>query len=100
MSITVKKVALSEQHSEAQGQLLHTNYLGLIGNIEVQCTIQLGTLTLTIAELRQLKVGQTLPLNQKTNEPIAIILNDQIIAKGELMSHGSQFAIQITEMGS
>ena len=77
MSITVKKVALAEQQSQADGQVINNNYLGLVGNIEVQCSIRVGTLNLTIAELRQLKSGQALHLNQKTNEPVELVLNDQ-----------------------
>jgi flagellar motor switch protein FliN/FliY len=98
MSITVKKIALTEQHSQTDGQILNDNYLGLVGNIEVQCSIRIGTLNLTIAKLRQLKLGQALNLDQKTNEPVELVLNDRVIAKGELMTYEDNFAIQITEV--
>lgn len=98
MSITVKKIALNEHSIQTEGEVINSNYLGLVGNIEVQCSVRVGTLTLTIAELRQLKTGQVLHLTQKTNDPIDIILNDQVIAKGELMSYDDQFAIQITQV--
>lgn len=98
MSITVKKIALKEHSIQTEGEVINSNYLGLVGNIQVQCNVRVGTLTLTIAELRQLKAGQVLHLTEKTNDPIEIILNDQVIAKGELMSYDDQFAIQITQV--
>jgi flagellar motor switch protein FliN/FliY len=101
MSITIKKIALSSPATKdikSIDQISNTHYLSLVETIEVQCSIRIGTVNLTIAELRQLKLGQVLQLQQKTNEPIEVILNDQVIARGELMSHEDNFALQITEV--
>lgn len=100
MTVTVKKIALAEQAPTPEGQLITDNHLGLIGNVEVSCAVRLGTLTLTIAELRQLKIGQTMALQQKTHEPVDIIVNNQVIARGELMCCEDNFAIQISEVCS
>ncbi|WP_028388028.1 FliM/FliN family flagellar motor switch protein [Legionella fairfieldensis] len=104
MSITVKKIALPEQIKQEtpieENRPLVDNYLNLVGAVEVECQIRVGTLTLTIAELSQLKQGQILPLHQKTHEPIDIVLNNQIIAHGELMAAEDHFAIRITEIAS
>lgn len=101
MTITVKKIALSEQQTQSGSKTLFSdNYLNIVGNLEVECLIRLGTLSLTISELRQLKLGQTFKLNQKTSEPIEIILNNQTIARGELLCAEDCFAMQITEVAS
>jgi flagellar motor switch protein FliN/FliY len=98
MSITVKKVALAEQRSELEGQTLSDNYSSLLDSVEVECSVRVGTLNMTISELRQLKSGQALQLNQKTSEPLDLILNGRVIARGELMSYEDNFAIQIKEV--
>ncbi|MBL7479144.1 FliM/FliN family flagellar motor switch protein [Legionella bononiensis] len=98
MNTTVKKVVLAEHHSQPEAQTVNQNYLGLVGGIEVQCNIRIGTLTVTIAQLRELKSGQVMHLEQKTNEPVEVLLNDKVIAKGELMSYEDKFAVQITEV--
>jgi flagellar motor switch protein FliN len=100
MSITVKKIALTECQSEPQGPLFNQHCLQLLGNLPVTCQIQLGTVTLSIAALQALQRGQTLALSQKIEEPLEIILHNQVIARGELMSHEEHFAIRITEVGS
>jgi flagellar motor switch protein FliN/FliY len=100
MSIRVKKISLNEHHTQTEGQIINKNYLGLIGDIEVRCTIRVGTFNLTIAELKELKSGQVIHLDQKTNEPVDIVLNERVIARGELMSHEDRFAVQITEVMS
>ena len=98
MTITAKKIALLEQQPSADGKPVTDNYLGLVGDVEVDCLVRLGTLTLTINELRQLKQGEQLTLSQKTYEPVDIVLKNQVIARGELMSCEDCFAIQITEI--
>ena len=98
MSVNIKKIALSEHAELPEEQLTVDKNLNFIANLEVQCVVRLGTLTLTIAELHQLKQGQTLELAQKTYEPVDLLLNNQIIARGDLMSCEEHFAIQITEI--
>jgi flagellar motor switch protein FliN/FliY len=100
MTTTLKKIALAKQPNVSEGRLVTDNYLGVIGDIEVSCLVRLGTLTMTISELRHLRQGQILSLQQKTYEPIDILLNNQVIARGELMSCDEHFAIQITEVHS
>ena len=100
MTITIKKIALAKQQPTTEGPFITDNYLGIIGGVEVTCLVRIGTFSMTIAELRQLKQGQTLSLHQKTYEPIDIVLNNQVIARGELMSCEENFAIQITEVCS
>lgn len=98
MTITAKKIALLDQQPTINGSPVSENYLNLVGDIEVECLVRLGTLSMTINELHQLKQGEQLSLNQKTHEPVDIVLNNQVIARGELMSCEDCFAIQITEV--
>lgn len=101
MTITVKKIALAE-HSplSSDDKTLSDNYLNLINEIEVNCQVRLGTLTLTIAELKTLKKGQILAIDQKPHEPVDILLNHHVVARGDIMSCDEHFAIQITEICS
>lgn len=100
MSITVKKIAFTEQTSISEGIMVTENPLSLISNVEVTCCVRLGNLILTVAELRQLKTGQIIALQQKTHEPVDILVNNQIIARGDLMCCDDNFAIQIVEVCS
>ena len=99
MTISVQKISLPKLEEQTEKfPLLNENYLGIVGDLEVECQVQLGTLLTTIDGLRQLTSGQILALNQKTNEPIDILLNNQVIARGELMSCDDYFALLITEV--
>lgn len=99
MTISVKKITLTEQQQELLGQPMHHQYLNLVGDMEVECQVRLGKLTLSLANLQQLKTGQHLLLKEKVHEPLDILLHNKVIARGELMSHDDCFAILITEIG-
>ena len=102
MSITVKKLVPPEHTytptEQTQGHF--ENYLNIVGQVEVTCDIRVGTLKLTVEQLMKLSLGNTLPLDQKTHEPVTLLLNQQVIAKGELMCTTEHFAIKITEIAS
>ena len=98
MTETIKKVVLQEQVAQSEGQFIGDNYLGLLGDVEIECTVRVGTINLTIGALKVLQCGQILSLEQKTNEPIELLVNDKVIARGELVSCDEYFALQITEV--
>jgi flagellar motor switch protein FliN/FliY len=87
MTMTVKKIEFPQDQ-----------YLNLVQNMEMKCFVRLGTVSLSIAELSQLKTGYPIILDQKTEEPVEIILNNHVIARGELKNCDDYFAVQITEV--
>jgi flagellar motor switch protein FliN/FliY len=98
MNISVKKVALANLTAQEEGPLGTSNYLSLVHNLEVQCSVRIGTINMTIGQLKDLKAGQALHLQEKTNDPVEIVLNNHVLAKAELMSHEDQFALRILEV--
>lgn len=98
MNSPVKKVVLAEQQSSIEPKVVNKNYLNLVNDIEVECLVRVGTLNLTIAELKTVHLGQVLNLLQQTNEPVELLLHNKVFAKGELMSHEEHFAVRITEI--
>ena len=100
MSVSVKKVVLAEQESHPETNISNKNYLGLVNHIEVECMVRIGSLKITIGQLRELKLGQALHLQQHTDEPVDLLLNNKVFARGELMTHDQCFAVKITEICS
>lgn len=98
MTNTIKKITLNEQIAHNEGQLIPSNYLQLVSELELECTLRIGSTRLRIQDLSQLHTGQLLTLDQETNESLELLVNNQVIAKGELMSHEDKFALRITEV--
>jgi flagellar motor switch protein FliN/FliY len=101
MNMIAKKISLSPHQSDnTDGSPLINQALNLVSDVEIECNVRIGTLCLTIAELHALKQNQILSLAQKTDEPVDILVNQHVVARGELMSCEDYFAIQITEVAS
>ncbi|KTC68313.1 flagellar motor switch protein FliN [Legionella birminghamensis] len=99
MTTLVKKINFPALDPQQSTDAMQTDYLSLLANITVECQVRIGSLKLTIAELKQLTKGKVLNLIQKTDEPVELLLNNEVFARGELMSCDDYFAVQIIEVG-
>lgn len=95
----VKPVELQPiPEQSASGKTLLNGNLKLIGNVKVKVRAVIGEAELTVAELFALKEGSSLKLDVAANAPIDIYLDDNLIAKGDLVVVDDNFGIKITEI--
>jgi flagellar motor switch protein FliN/FliY len=72
-----------------------------IADIPVTLKAVLGQVTLPVQALMNLKRGELLPLNKKIGEPIDILANGKVIARGDLIvleEDPAVFCIQVVEI--
>ena len=70
-------------------------------SIPVTVQVMLGTATMQLSDLMNLKPGSDLILDQAIGEPVTVIVNGTKIAKGELYvleSRGDLLGVRITEI--
>jgi flagellar motor switch protein FliN/FliY len=75
--------------------------MDLIMRIPVQVRIVLGSATMPVSNLAKLGRGAVIPLDRKVGEPVDVVVNGRIIARGEVvvMDEGtSRFGIKLTEL--
>lgn len=71
----------------------------LVQDVKVRLTISVGGAQMTVGELFALKEGATLELDKATSDPIDVLLDGKLVARGQLMVSGENFAVRITEIG-
>jgi flagellar motor switch protein FliN len=97
---TVRPVQLQELDVPAATKGSATDGgLELVEDVKVRLTISVGGTEMSIADLYALKEGELLPLDKGTNEPVDVYLGEKLVARGELMVSGENFAVRITEIG-
>lgn len=98
----VQKVELTEldgdKSSAEKGAIFSGKRLDLIQNVKVKVTALMGESELAVSELFDLKEDSILKLDQNSNTPIKIMLDDKIIAKGNLVVVDDNFGVQITDV--
>jgi flagellar motor switch protein FliN/FliY len=73
--------------------------IDLILDIEVEVMVRLGGAVMPLKEIQKLRPGSIMDLDKDTDAPVELVVNDRVIAKGELVVVGSDhFALRITEI--
>lgn len=72
--------------------------LSLILDIPVKITVELGRTKMTIKELLRLSQGSVVALDGLAGEPLDILVNDFLIAQGEVVVVSDKFGVRITDI--
>ncbi|AHE55642.1 hypothetical protein NX02_19915 [Sphingomonas sanxanigenens DSM 19645 = NX02] len=59
---------------------------------------RLGEVEMTLGALLALKRGDVVTLDRQMNEPIDLLLNDQVIARGTIVAVEDRFGVRIDEI--
>ena len=69
-----------------------------IDDIPVKVSVVLGRRKIDIASLRNLGEGSVIELDRRVGEPVDIYVNDQLIARGELVRVDDGIGVSVTEL--
>ena len=72
--------------------------LGLLRDVEVEVTLEIGRKRMKIGDLLRLGTGQTLELDKAAGEPLEIVVNGRMIGRGEAVVVGDRYGLRITEI--
>ena len=74
--------------------------IGLILDVALQVTVELGRTKKTIKEVLDLTTGSIVELDRLAGEPVDINVNGKLIAKGEVVVIDENFGVRITDIVS
>lgn len=96
---TARRIELSDlQPVSGKGRSILDENHEIIRNIKVRLTVSVGKCTLTVRDLLGLKEGSVLTLDKETREPVDILLDGKLIARGDLIAIGDSFGVRISEI--
>ncbi len=74
--------------------------IDFILDIPLEVTVELGRTSMPIYDLLQLGQGSIIELSKQAGEPLEILVNQKLIAKGEVVVVNDKFGIRLTEVVS
>jgi flagellar motor switch protein FliN len=77
---------------------LKVQNLDFILDIPLKVTVELGRTTVVIKDLLQLGQGSVLELDKLAGEPLEILVNGKLVAKGEVVVVNEKFGIRLTDI--
>ena len=74
--------------------------IGLILDVPLQVTVELGRTRKTIKDILELTNGSIVELDKLAGEPVDIMVNGKFLAKGEVVVIDENFGVRITDIVS
>jgi len=74
------------------------NDLGRILDIPLKISVELGKTKMLINDLLQLGQGSVIELTKLVGEPLEVMVNNQLVARGEVVVVNEKFGIRLTEI--
>jgi flagellar motor switch protein FliN/FliY len=74
------------------------NDIGMILDIPVQLTVELGRTRIPIKHILQLAQGSVVELETLAGEPMDVLVNGYLIAQGEVVVVNDKFGIRLTDI--
>lgn len=72
--------------------------LARIGDMPVRVTAIVGRAEMAIGDLLKAQPGSVLELDRKLGEPVDILVNDKLIARGEIVRIDERLGVTMTEI--
>lgn len=76
-------------------------HLETVMQIPVSVKIVLGSATMPVANVLKLGRGSVVPLDRKVGEPVDVVVNGRVVARGEVVvldEDSSRFGVSLTEV--
>lgn len=94
----VSEIELVESENNPTKAIIENADIRLVEHVPVALTAMVGTLSINVGHLFALKQGEVVTLNESLDEPISLMLNGKVIARGDLVAVEDNFAIKITAL--
>jgi flagellar motor switch protein FliN/FliY len=93
----------SETDDGGEAPAIANDPLNLDAVLRIPVTIQvvLGSATMQVANLMKLRRGAVVPLDHRVGEPVDVVVNGRIVARGEVViveDDNSRFGVSLTEI--
>ncbi|PPA72050.1 flagellar motor switch phosphatase FliY [Jeotgalibacillus proteolyticus] len=72
--------------------------LNLLLDIPLQVTVELGRTKRSVKEILELSAGSIIELEKLAGEPVDILVNDRLIAQGEVVVIEENFGVRLTDI--
>lgn len=72
--------------------------LELILDIPLRVTVELGRTKMVVSDLLNLGQGSVIELNKLAGEPMEVLVNDKLVARGEAVVVNEKFGVRLTDI--
>jgi flagellar motor switch protein FliN/FliY len=75
-----------------------SNSIELLEDVELDVKIELGRAEMEIGEILRLHGGSVIELDKLAGDPVDVLVNEQLVARGEVLVVNDNFCVRINEI--
>jgi flagellar motor switch protein FliN/FliY len=76
-----------------------TGQFGLLMDVELAVTLRFGSRRLLLREVLDLNPGAVVELDRQVKEPVEVLLDGRLVARGEVVVVDGNYGLRVTEVG-
>ena len=70
----------------------------LLMHVPMRVSAELGARDMLVSEVLKLGIGTVVELNRPVGTPIDLLVNNQLVARGDVVAVDDKFGVRITEL--
>jgi flagellar motor switch protein FliN len=90
--------AIFSNFEQQQQQITETKNLDMLLDIPLQVTVELGSTKKSVKEILELSAGSIIELDKLAGEPVDILVNNRLVAQGEVVVIDENFGVRVTDI--
>lgn len=95
-----KPFEFAEFGSDSDGENEKAFSIGMLDDVQMSVQIELGRAELLIDEVMSMRKGVVVPLDKLAGDPIDIVVNGRLLARGEVLVLNDKFCVRVVEIVS
>jgi flagellar motor switch protein FliN/FliY len=72
--------------------------LDLLMTVPLKITAELGTCKMLVEDILKLGTGSIVELDRLAGGPVDLLVNDRLVARGEVVAIDEKFGVRVTEL--
>lgn len=72
--------------------------LDLLMSVPLKITAELGTCKMLVEDILKLGTGSIVELDRIAGGPVDLLVNDRLVARGEVVAIDEKFGVRVTEL--
>jgi len=88
----------NDETDDSGKRLFHPSNLKLVMDVELNVSLRFGQRLLPLRELLELKSGSVIELDRMVDEPVELLLDGKLVARGEAVIVDGNYGLRVTEI--
>ncbi|WP_104744364.1 flagellar motor switch protein FliY [Helicobacter acinonychis] len=94
------KVVGEDKMQDASLENIEIRNISMLLDVKLNVKVRIGQKKMILKDVVSMDIGSVVELDQLVNDPLEILVDDKVIAKGEVVIVDGNFGIQITDIGT